>query len=159
MHLTLPSTLALALAACGPETGPEVPDEDLDQLACDFVGVTGLSLHAMSSRELDGLATIEPMDEPWTILLEEEGTSWLRFEIFEPGMLRLYLDQDAGRDLYRDDRPMGLPEAEPVELCPEDIPARYRLDLDHRGVYHLELDATDSSELWLMLLDVGGVEG
>jgi hypothetical protein len=147
------ASLAALLSACGDPIDTGDVGEDLDERACAFVGVSGLTINAMTDMQADSLATIEPSDEPWTISLPESQPGWLRFEVTETSYLRLYVDQpDVAVDLYMEDASMGLPYPVAVPGCAEDIPEHFRLNLDQPGVSHLELAPTEGMDLWLMLM-------
>jgi hypothetical protein len=149
------ASILLSLCACADAADTSV-GEDLDERACAFVGVSGMTLSAMTDMAADSLATIETSDEPWTITLPEGQPGWLRFELPEPAFLRLYVDQPGvAADLVLESNPMGLPYPVPVEACAQDIPEHFRLNLDQPGVYHLELAPTDGAQLWMMLMGVG----
>jgi hypothetical protein len=145
--------MAALLTGCADPVDTGV-GQDLDERACAFIGVTGMTISAVSDIDVATLASIEPSDEPWTIALGDGARSWLRFELTEPAHLRLYMDQ-AGvlRDLHDEGGPMGLPAGEALGGCADAIPEYFRLNLGQPGTYHLELAPGELSELWLMLMD------
>ena len=152
MKPRLAGLVAMA-AACADPVDTGGVGEDLDGRACAFVGVSGMTINAVTDMQADSLATIEPSDEPWTISLSADEPGWLRFEVSESSYLRLYVDQPAvAVDLYLENTPMGLPYPVPVPGCEDDIPEHFRLNLTQPGTYHLELAPTEGTELWLMLM-------
>ncbi len=149
-----PSLRLLALLVPGCEPALDTASAPLPhEAACAYVGVGGLLLEAADIMQYDSLATIHVSDEPWTISLVPNETSWLRFELEEARQLWLYADQAAViTELYRYDSSLGLPQGEPVDLCVDEIPAHHHLILT-AGTYHLELAPSETDSLWLMLME------
>ena len=140
--LTLALTLA-ALTACGKETA-----EDPAQHACDNAGVVGATAAAVAEGESPAVLG---EDQPTLYALTDGVPGYVMLIIEADEALLLFADTaDVVTGLWDDSDADILPEGGPNELCPEDIPEHFDLDLS-AGTYLLELGPAAVPEVWLML--------
>jgi hypothetical protein len=146
-HLTLALTLT-ALTACGKET-----TEDPAEHACENVGVTDATLTAAA----DG-ASAPALDEDvaTVVTLTDGAAGYVSITVEADEALLLFADTaDVVTGLWDPSDADILPEGGPNELCAEDLPEHFDLDLT-AGTYLLELGPAAVSEVWLMLTPAEG---
>lgn len=137
----------LALACAKVEEEPE----DLAAHACEHAAEAGLAVTAGATRE--DAAPIAPAEEPYAVALAD-GAGWLSIAVDSPMDALLFLGTaDVVNGLYLDDGAEdALAVGAPNELCPDEIPEHFDLELDP-GTWHLELGPSAVSEVWLLLVD------
>jgi hypothetical protein len=141
-HLTLALALA-ALTACDKEIG-----EDPAEHACEHVNQTDASITATAEGES---APALGEDEATRVTLTDGAAGYVSITVEADEALLLFADTaDVVTGLWDTSDADILPEGGPNELCPEDIPEHFDLDLS-AGTYLLELGPAAVSEVWLML--------
>lgn len=143
----------LALLAC---TGKEyVPDPA--RYACDHTGKLGTNLHL---GQAVGDAPVIPMNgEPHTALFDvQQVVYYLAIQVEQDMEAVLFAGTpDVISGLLFKDQPVDLPPPSPSDVCPDEIPEHYDLELT-MGTWYLKLGATAEESIWLTLADAEGHE-
>ena len=146
-HLPLALTLA-ALTACGKETA-----EDPAQHACEHVTEADATLPAAADGES---APALGEDVATVVTLTDGAAGYVSITVEADEALLLFADTaDVVTGLWDPSDADILPEGGPNELCAEDLPEHFDLDLT-AGTYLLELGPAAVSEVWLMLTPAEG---
>lgn len=146
-HLLLALSLT-ALTACGKET-----TEDPAEHACENVGAADATLTAAADA---ATAPALGEDVPTAVTLTEGAAGYVSITVEADEALLLWADTaDVVTGLWDASDADILPEGGPNELCAEDIPEHFDLDLT-AGTYVLELGPAAVSEVWLMLTPAEG---
>lgn len=139
------SSLLLVLAACS--GGEEV--EDPDTHACEARGDAGTAVTA--AADAASAPAIEVGEVPYTVTLVDGAAGFLAVEVAEDTAALLFAgDADVVSSLLLDGADQTLPTPAPNELCPDDIPEHFDLDLTP-GTWNVGVGPAGLTEVWLML--------
>ncbi|MFN7147370.1 MAG: hypothetical protein ACK4YP_26615 [Myxococcota bacterium] len=143
--------LALPLVACTPT--PE--KEDPEAHACEHVTEAGTTVVAGADPASAGAIAIG--EEPYTVTLVEGAAGYVAIEVDEDTPALLFLGTaDVAASLWHGEEEVGLSSPAPNDLCPDDIPEHYDLDLHEAGTWLLELGPAAVSDVWLLLSSAEG---
>ncbi|MCK6524949.1 hypothetical protein L6R49_26395 [Myxococcota bacterium] len=149
MNRSFPWLAALAaLTACGKESA-----EDPAEHACENVGAADATLTATADT---ATAPALAEDVATVVTLAEGGVGYVSITLEAEEALLLWTGTaDVVTGLWDTSGADILPEGGPNELCAEDIPEHFDLDLG-AGTYVLELGPSAVTEVWLMLTPAEG---
>jgi len=153
---TLAACFALAVACDkGGDTG-HAHGEDPAEHACEQVDNPGTTVNAGADIAL--LVEIQISEDPYTVTLASGASSFVHVDVGEDTDALLFLDTaDVVGALYHEGAQESLPAAAPNELCGDDLPEHYELDL-RAGEWALELGPAAVDTVWLMLIAAEGHE-
>ncbi len=150
---SLPLLPLLALAALsGCAAGKE--EEDPLAHACEVIADAGTAITA--GADIDSAPGIQIGDTPYTVTLVPGAASYVSVNVSGDTAAILFMGTaDIAQTLYQDGADVGLSEGAPDDLCPEDVPEHYDVDLHTAGTWTFELGPAAVSEVWLLLHDAG----
>ncbi len=148
--------LALTFIGCnkGEDTGHA--GEDPAEHACEQVGSAGGAVSA--AADLAGAEGVEihVSEDPHTVTLVSGASGFVGVHVDEDTEALLFLDTaDVVQAIYHEGVQESLPSPAPNELCGDDLPEHYELDL-HAGAWALELGPAAVESVWLMLIAAEG---
>jgi hypothetical protein len=147
-HLLLALVPLTVFTACGKETA-----EDPAAHACEHVTETDATLTAAADGES---APALGEDVATVVTLTDGAAGYVSITVEAEEALLLFADTaDVITGLWDEADADILPEGGPNELCAEDLPEHFDLDLG-AGTYLLELGPAAVSEVWLMLTPAEG---
>lgn len=149
--------LALAtLLACGDDDLASEAKEDPAEHACEQTDEAGDRVSAGADRD-DSAPRIELGDEPVTVELAGDEPRYLRVEVDEDTPVLLFASaENVVTGLFHGDEEEEIDAAGPNELCEQDIPEHFDLDLHEPGTYYLQLGPSALDKVWILLV---GAEG
>lgn len=147
----LPLSLALlTLAACN--SGKE--EEDPLAHACEVITDAGTAITA--GADIASAPGIQIGDVPYTVTLVDGAAGYVSVNVSEDTPAILFMGTaDVAQALYQDGTDAGLPEGAPDDLCAEDVPEHFDLDLHTAGTWTIELGPAAITEVWLLLHEAG----
>lgn len=145
--------LLLLLAACTPPDEGEDPAEH----ACEELGSSVGTITAVATRgDITEAEEIEADGQPWLVELVPSEAGFVGIHVDEDTEAILWTDTaNVVAALYLDDVEQSLPTPGPSEVCPEDIPEHFPLELE-AGAWSLELGPSAVSEVWILLTGSAG---
>lgn len=148
----LPLSLALlTLAACN--SGKEEEEDPLAH-ACEVITDAGTAITA--GADIASAPGIQIGDVPYTVTLVDGAAGYVSVNVSEDTPAILFMGTaDVAQALYQDGTDAGLPEGAPDDLCAEDVPEHFDLDLHTAGTWTIELGPAAITEVWLLLHEAG----
>lgn len=145
----MPFVLSVLVACSG---GEEV--EDPDAHACEVRADAG---EAVTATEDQGAAPAIAVGEtPFTVTLVSGATGFVAVDVTEETEALLFAgDADVVSSLFLDGAEQTLATPAPNELCPDDIPEHFDLDLTP-GTWTLGVGPAGVTEVWLLLHPAAG---
>jgi hypothetical protein len=142
--------LSSMLVAC---TGGE-EEESPEAHACEVVGDAGAAVIAAEDRA--AAPAIEVGEAPYTVTLVSGAAAYVAVEVTEETEALLFAGEaDIVTSLFLDDVEQTLPAPAPNELCAEDIPEHFDLDLTP-GTWNIGVGPAGATEVWLLLHSAEG---
>ena len=145
--------LPMLLVAC---TAPD-EGEDPAEHACEQVGSSVGTIRTVATRDaITEAEEIEADGQPWLVELSSSEAGFIGLHVAEDTAAILWTDTaNVVAALYLDDIEQSLPVPGPSEVCPEEIPEHFPLDLE-AGAWSLELGPSAVSEVWILLTGSAG---
>lgn len=143
--------LFLSLVACAPAPAEEDPEAH----ACEHAADAGTTVVAGADAASAGAIAIG--EEPYTVTLVDGAAGFVAVEVTGDTPALLFLGTaDVAASLWHGDEEVGLPSPAPNDLCPDDIPEHYDLDLHEAGTWTIELGPAAVADVWLLLSSAEG---
>jgi len=156
MYLRLYSVLpAIALSALSGCAAGKEEEEDPLAHACEVIADAGTAITA--GADIASAPGIQIGDTPYTVTLVDGASSFVSVNVSGDTAAILFMGTaDVVQTLYQDGADAGLAEGAPDDLCPEDVPEHYDVDLHTAGTWTFELGPAAVSDVWLLLHDAEG---
>ena len=146
------SLFTLAVACNGGKDSAE--EEDPSEHACEHISEAGTSVTASSDPA--SAPSISVGEEPYTISLVSGEAGYISATVDADTPALLFVGEaDVVTSLQHDGAEETLPAPAPNELCPDDIPEHFDLDL-HAGTWVIGLGPVGITDVWLMLASSEG---